>query len=43
MRSELDRRKYYVGGTNMNDLTFFTNEQGQTLSDRFKKIIKNYK
>lgn len=25
----------------MNDLTFFTNEQGQTLSDRFKKIIKN--
>ena len=25
----------------MNDLTFFTDEQGQTLSDRFKKIIKN--
>ena len=25
----------------MNDLTFFTNEQGQSLSDRFKKIIQN--
>ncbi|WP_270749830.1 helicase-related protein [Fusobacterium hominis] len=25
----------------MNDLTFFTNEQGQTLVDRFNKIIKN--
>lgn len=25
----------------MTDLTFFTNEQGQTLADRFNKIIKN--
>lgn len=25
----------------MNDLTFFTNEEGKTLSDRFKKIISN--
>lgn len=25
----------------MNDLTFFTNEDGKSLSDRFKKIIKN--
>ena len=25
----------------MNDLTFFTNEEGKTLSDRFKKIINN--
>lgn len=25
----------------MNDLTFFTNEQGQTLGDRFKKIIQS--
>ncbi|WP_027127951.1 helicase-related protein [Fusobacterium perfoetens] len=25
----------------MNDLTFFTNEEGKTLSDRFKKIIKS--
>lgn len=25
----------------MTDLTFFTNENGQTLSDRFNKIIKN--
>ena len=25
----------------MNDLTFFTNETGQTLGDRFNKIIKS--
>lgn len=25
----------------MNDLTFFTNENGQTLGDRFNKIIKS--
>lgn len=25
----------------MNDLTFFTNESGQTLSDRFSKILEN--